>query len=117
MAGGEAVFRDGASSATIKMMGKNLELKGPSDGCVTVDGKCVKGIFTSLQTEVDENVDAISKLRTAHTDAVTELRADMAEQNAALLVAIQGIHTGSCSSTMSGCARQAPPCPHRRAHP
>ena len=90
-AGGKAIFRDGENSATCIMNGKNLELKGPSDGCITIDGKCVKGIFSSLQTEVDENVEAISQLKTESTYAIAELRADLEKQSAALKKATEKI--------------------------
>ena len=90
-AGGELRFRNDGIQASAILKGKNLELAGPSDGCVTIDGHCVKGIFASLQTEVNENADAISKLKTEHADTVAELRAGLAKQSAALQAATDRI--------------------------
>ena len=68
-AGGELVFRDGEHQATGIMNGKNLEFKGPSDGCVTIDGSCVKEMFTSL-ADVD---DALAKGQTALQESLGKL--------------------------------------------
>ena len=73
IAGGEVIFKSGEYKALAVLNGKNLELSGPSDGCVTIDGRCVKDVLTSHTLRVDENANAVAQLNKQLTAAQAEI--------------------------------------------